>query len=111
MLTSLHVTHFIPAVIFPPLTFTHSGLDCFQQQDGLFVLAGSLSVFSLFDHSIALHVENWDHLQLLIFFHHPRVPFVGHGVSHLEAAGAKQNKDYNRIKAPLMEAQVNVYEE
>lgn len=57
--------------IFLPQAFTHSGLDCFQQQNGLFVLAGSLSVFPLLDQSIALHVEDWYCLQLLILFHHP----------------------------------------
>lgn len=71
---------------------THSGLDCFQQQDGLFVLAGSLSELSLPDQRIALHVENWHLLKLLILFHHPRLSLVGHGVSHLEAAGGGHNR-------------------
>lgn len=95
--------------IYCPLLFTHSGLDCFQQQDGLFVLAGSLSEFSPFDKSVALHVEKWHHLQLLIFFHHPGLSVVRHGVSHPEAAGNEKQNCQKERKTPTMK--INRYKE
>lgn len=81
---------FDPSIPSPPSVFSHSGLDCLQEQDGLFVLAGSLAEFSLLDQRIAFHVEERYRLQLLIFLHHPRLSVVGHGVSHLEAARGKR---------------------
>lgn len=55
----------------PTPFWTHSGLDGFKQQDGLFVFAGSLSEPPLLDQRVALHVEKRHRLQLLVFFHHP----------------------------------------
>lgn len=70
------------------MLWTHSGLDGFQQQDGLFVSARSLSELPLLDQRVALHVEQRHRPQLLVLFHHPGLAVVGHGVAHLDAAEA-----------------------
>lgn len=89
---TLAVSYFLPPEPSsgPPhlMVWTHSGLDGFQQQDGLFVSAGGLSELPLLDQRVALHVEQRHRLQLLVFLHHPRLAVVGHGVAHLEAAEA-----------------------
>lgn len=70
------------------MVWTHPGLDGFQQQDGLFVSARSLSELPLLDQRVALHVEQRHRPQLLVLFHHPGLAVVGHGVAHLDAAKA-----------------------
>lgn len=78
--------------------WTHSGLDGLQQQDGLFISAGGLSELLLPDQRVALHVEERHRLKLLVFFHHPRLAVVGHGVSHLDTAKAGREKNKQALQ-------------